>query len=68
MASSSIIYNAPNLESATNIASINEFIKHKEKELHEIHNLRINHLEALVKERDDLLLDAAKYFTICTTV
>lgn len=55
-----MIHNVPNLESATNIASINEFIKQKEKELHDIHALRINHLEALVKERDDLLLEAAK--------
>ena len=60
MTNSTMIHNVPNLESATNIASINEFIKQKEKELHDIHALRINHLEALVKERDDLLLEAAK--------
>eukprot|EP01035_Chromulina_nebulosa_P038010 gene38010-51333_t len=57
-----MIHSASNLESATNIASINEFIKQKEKELHDIHTLRINHLEGLVKDRDDLLLEAAKRF------
>lgn len=48
--------------SPTSLNSISQVIKQKEKELHEIHDLRCNKLESLISQRDQLLLESSKRF------
>jgi hypothetical protein len=43
-------------------SSINDIIRVKEKELHDIHNMRCTKLEKLVLERDNLLLESNKRY------
>eukprot|EP01038_Epipyxis_sp_PR26KG_P013803 gene13803-18513_t len=47
---------------AQSIANIADIIRQKERELHDIHDLRCNQLEALLQERDTLLMDASRRF------
>lgn len=44
------------------ITDISQVILKKEKELHEIHEIRCTKLELLLKERDSLLLESSKRF------
>jgi len=44
------------------LTDISEVIAKKEKELHDIHDVRCAKLELLVRERDQLLLDSSKRF------
>ena len=50
------------LESPKSLNALSQVIKQKEKELHEIHDLRCSKLEKLLEERDELLLESSRRF------
>lgn len=47
---------------ATNLTSISEMIRSKERELQKIQDLRTAQLEAMIEERDQLLLESSRRF------
>ena len=44
------------------VGNLSHIISEKQKELHQFHDLRCTQLEALVEERDQLLIESSKRF------
>lgn len=51
-------------EISRHMQDISETIRQKERELHEIHDLRCAQLERMVEERDQLISEASKKFEL----